>query len=71
MADGRRVQTIQDWKEQRVYIKAMLEHYLYGSIPPLPKKVEDSPNNNASHGNFDPGAELPFGWNAPGVSSIP
>ncbi len=40
MADGKRVQTIQDWHTQRTYIRAMLEHYLYGSIPPLPKDIE-------------------------------
>jgi hypothetical protein len=40
MSDGKRVQTIQDWQVQRAYIKAMLEHYLYGSIPPLPEDIE-------------------------------
>ena len=40
MSDGKRVQSLQDWQEQREYIKAMLKHYLYGSIPPLPKKIE-------------------------------
>jgi len=40
MADGRRVQTVQDWQAQRAYIRAMLEHYLYGCIPPLPEKIE-------------------------------
>ncbi len=40
MADGKRVQTLQDWAKQREYIKAMLEHYLYGRIPPRPKKIE-------------------------------
>ena len=40
MADGRRVQTVEDWHKQRVYIRAMLEHYLYGRIPPLPEDIE-------------------------------
>ena len=40
MEDGRRVETLEDWKEQKKYIRAMLEHYLYGTVPPLPQKVE-------------------------------
>jgi len=40
MADGKRVQSVQDWQAQRAYIRAMLEHYLYGSIPPLPKEIQ-------------------------------
>ncbi|NQV32215.1 MAG: hypothetical protein HQ515_05945 [Phycisphaeraceae bacterium] len=40
MPNGKRVQTTQDWDIQRETIKAMLEHYLYGSIPPLPRDVE-------------------------------
>jgi len=40
MPGGKRVQTRQDWEKQRKYIKAMLAHYLYGQIPPLPKEIE-------------------------------
>jgi len=43
MPDGKRVQTLQDWSKQREYIKAMLAHYLYGQIPPLPKEIEVKP----------------------------
>ena len=38
--DGKRVQTLQDWREQREYLKAMLAHYLYGQMPPRPKEIE-------------------------------
>ena len=40
MPDAKRVQTLQDWRKQREYIKAMLAHYLYGQIPPLPRQIE-------------------------------
>jgi hypothetical protein len=40
MPSGKRVQTPQDWQTQRETIKAMLEYYLYGSIPPLPGDIE-------------------------------
>jgi acetyl esterase/lipase len=40
MPDGKRVQTRQDWRKQREYIKAMLAHYLYGHMPPRPKEIE-------------------------------
>lgn len=38
--DGKRVQTLQDWRKQRVYLKAMLAHYLYGQMPPRPQEIE-------------------------------
>jgi len=34
--DGTRVATAAEWPEQRAYLKALLEHYLYGTIPPKP-----------------------------------
>ncbi len=34
--DGTRVQTPDQWPEQREYLKAMLTHYLYGTVPPPP-----------------------------------
>lgn len=40
MSNGKRVQTRQDWQVQCRYIRAMLEHYLYGRIPPLPQAIE-------------------------------
>jgi hypothetical protein len=40
MPDGKRVHTLKDWPGQREYIKAMLAHYLYGRMPPRPKKIE-------------------------------
>ncbi|MCP4612635.1 MAG: hypothetical protein GY845_28380 [Planctomycetes bacterium] len=40
MPDGKRVRTVQDWRKQREYIKAMLAHYLYGHMPPRPRKIE-------------------------------
>ena len=40
MADGKRVRTIQDWNQQREYLKAMLAHYMYGRIPDRPKQIE-------------------------------
>jgi len=40
MADGTRVQNLEDWGKQREYIQAMLAHYLYGKVPPIPKQIE-------------------------------
>jgi hypothetical protein len=37
--DGNRVQTEEDWKKQRKYIKSMLAHYQYGQMPPTPADV--------------------------------
>ena len=34
--EGTRVQTREEWPEQREYLKAMLTHYLYGTMPPPP-----------------------------------
>lgn len=34
--DGTRVRTLQEWREQREYLKAMLAHYMYGHMPPAP-----------------------------------
>ncbi len=35
-SDGTRVRTPEEWPEQRKYLKAMLTHYLYGTVPPPP-----------------------------------
>ncbi len=32
-ADGTRVQSQDEWEQQRDYLRAMLQHYLYGSMP--------------------------------------
>ncbi len=34
--DGTRVASPDEWPQQRRYLRAMLDHYLYGSIPPRP-----------------------------------
>ncbi len=39
MQDGREVKTVNDWNRQRYYLKALLAHYLYGTMPPNPGKV--------------------------------
>lgn len=38
--DGTRVTDQAEWKQQRAYLRAMLEHYLYGRVPPKPKDDE-------------------------------
>lgn len=39
-SDGSRLTSTQEWPAQRVYLKAMLAHYLYGSMPSRPKQFE-------------------------------
>lgn len=34
--DGSRVASPEEWPEQREYLKAMLTHYMYGTMPPPP-----------------------------------
>lgn len=34
--DGSRVTSPEEWPEQREYLKAMLAHYMYGTMPPPP-----------------------------------
>lgn len=38
--DGSWVKHRAEWPQQRAYLKAMLEHYLYGTIPPRPTEQE-------------------------------
>ncbi|MDQ1256769.1 MAG: hypothetical protein QG656_1369 [Candidatus Hydrogenedentes bacterium] len=38
--DGTRVTTHAEWPAQRAYLRAMLEHYLYGQVPPRPSGGE-------------------------------
>lgn len=40
MYDGSRVKTLDDWDKQRDYLKEMLAHYLYGHMPPRPKRIQ-------------------------------
>ena len=40
MADRRRVETLDDWDEQRAYIKDMLLYYQYGYFPPAPDNLK-------------------------------
>ena len=40
MFDGSRVKTLEDWENQRMYIKDMLLYYQYGYYPPDPKNLE-------------------------------
>jgi len=37
---GTRLKAKEDWPVQRVYLKAMLAHYQYGSMPPRPKQFD-------------------------------
>ncbi|NQT87834.1 hypothetical protein HQ560_13795, partial [bacterium] len=38
--DGTRLTSKEEWPAQRVYLKAMLAHYLYGAMPPRPKQFK-------------------------------
>ena len=38
--DGSRVSSPPEWPAQRAYLKAMLAHYLYGSMPPRPVQFD-------------------------------
>jgi hypothetical protein len=40
MEDGSRVKTEADWERQREYLKAMIQHYMFGFRPPAPKDVD-------------------------------
>ena len=39
MHDGKRVSSLEEWKKQRQYIKAMLKYYQYGEMPSAPQHV--------------------------------
>jgi hypothetical protein len=34
--NGTRIRVVEEWAEQRDYLKAMLAHYMYGNMPPSP-----------------------------------
>ena len=38
--DGTRVSAVEEWPEQREYLKRLLAHYLYGTMPPRPEQLE-------------------------------
>jgi hypothetical protein len=40
MEDGSRVATLEDWEEQRAYIKDMMLYYEYGYFPPDPENLQ-------------------------------
>jgi len=40
MYDDSRVSNPDDWRQQRGYLKQMLAHYLYGRMPPRPRRIE-------------------------------
>lgn len=41
MLDGNRVTTAEQWKaERRPELKAMFQHYMYGTIPPRPERMD-------------------------------
>ena len=40
MYDGRRVEALEDWEKQRMYIKDMLLYYQYGYYPPAPENLK-------------------------------
>lgn len=37
--DGSRIKDISEWETQRTYLKEMISHYVYGSLPELPDEV--------------------------------
>jgi len=37
--DGTIVDTVEQWQQQREYLKAMLTHYMYGRMPPRPDQL--------------------------------
>lgn len=39
MYDGSHVKTLEDWQNQRHYLKAMLAYYQYGHMPPKPENL--------------------------------
>lgn len=34
--DGTRVSSLEEWSNQRIFLKEMLAHYMYGHMPPVP-----------------------------------
>lgn len=38
-SDGTLVRTLDEWRQQREYLKALLVHYMYGQMPPRPEQI--------------------------------
>jgi len=71
--DGSLIKTQTEWENQREYIKAMLEHYMYGHMPPPPSnlRVEELSSESVYNGKasfkgllFSMGSELKVRFHA-------
>ncbi len=56
--DGTRVASLAEWPEQRAYLRAILEHYLYGTIPPRPTGKELSFERTTDEAYTPPDSKL-------------
>jgi len=56
--DGSQLKTQAEWEQQHEYIKAMLQHYMYGHMPPPPKNlmVEELSSESVYNGSGCGGA---------------
>lgn len=61
MQDGSRVKTRADWDKQREYLKAMIQHYLFGFRPPAPKNVEVQVSGPSTNRNLKFTVKAPSG----------
>jgi len=57
--DGSRVTIRAEWPQQRVYLKALLQHYLYGRIPPRPTPSELSFVRTSDEAYSPPDMKIP------------
>jgi len=56
--DGTRVGSRSEWKQQRLYLRSMVEHYLYGGIPPKPLAKDVSVEKFSDKAWQAPGSEV-------------
>ena len=56
--DGARVTSHAEWPGQRAYLKALLQHYLYGTIPPRPSARELSFARTSDEAYTSPGSGI-------------
>jgi hypothetical protein len=49
MKNGKRVRTLEEWKDHRKYLKAVLFHYFYGQIPPKPEEFRFVQTSSAEY----------------------
>ena len=49
MPGGMRVASSSQWLKNRSYLKSMLEHHMYGRIPPLPEKIKVRKTGDSRH----------------------